>query len=231
MAADLHFSLPMLQNPVAGFYKDKLGPSDSAHSTKIKTGREPNKFKGESFLSTLRTASRNFHQTAEAANINRTKRWESKADEPLNKKDETPERTAEPHEELPACDLTQENGKAAESDQAPETRKYMDFIKLLEEMGFYRPDGGSDREILADSESAEGKDLAVLKELMGKLKHTEGVSSSELQAAFERLQQFIAGTLAGNTRTENTGTGQSGDLSPESARIFQWLAAFFILLI
>lgn len=227
MATDLLFSLPMPQNPVSGFYKDKLGPSDSAHLSKIKTAREPNNFEGESFLSTLRSVLRNLHRTQKTANINGTKRWGNKAAAPENKKNETPERTAELNEELSASGFTQENSRAAEFDQAPETQEYVDFIKMLEEMGFYHSDDGSDSETLEDSNSAEGKDLAVLKLLMAKLKQNEQVPSDELKAAFEHLRQFIAGTLAGNTPTGDTDTGQSVDLAQESARIFHWLEGFF----
>jgi flagellar hook-length control protein FliK len=223
MANGLSFSPPVPQNPVSGIYKDKIGPSDSAQSTKIKTTRGPNKVEGESFLSTLRSVSQNFHRNQKLPNINRAKRSETKAPAPEDKMDETSEPAVASNEEMPASALEQENTKAAESDQAPAILNFMDFIKVLEEMGFYRSDGGSDGKNLVDSDSTEGKDLAVLKLLLARLKQNQPLSSADLKAAFERLRQFIAGALEGNTPTGNTGNGQSVDSAQESARIFKWL--------
>jgi flagellar hook-length control protein FliK len=223
MATDLLFSPSVPQNPVSGIYKDKIGASDSVHSTKIKTARESNKVEGESFLSTLRSVSKNFHRNQKLPNINRAKHSETKAPSPEDKMDETSEPAAALNEEMPASGLEPKNSKTADSDQAPAIRDFINFIKILEEMGFYRSDGGADGENLADSDSAGGMDLAGLKLLMARLKQNEPVSSADLQAAFERLRQFIAGALGGNTATENAGNGQSVDLAQESARIFQWL--------
>ncbi len=223
MATDLFFSPPVPQNPVSGIYKNKIGPSDSVHSTKIKSTRERNKAEGESFFAALRSVSQNSHRTKKLPNINRAKCSESKAPAPEDKMDETSEPTAALSEDMSTSALPQEESRAAESDQAPAILNFMDFIKVLEQMGFYRSDGGSDRENLVDLNSAKAKDLAVLNSLMARLKQNELVSSAELEAAFERLRQFIAAVLEGNTPAGDAGNDQPVDLSQDSARIFQWL--------
>ena len=223
MATDVFFSRPAPQNPVSGIYKTKIGPSDSAHATKIKTTGGPNKVEGESFLSTLRSVSRNSHRTKKLPNIKSAKRSETKAPAARDKMHDTSVPTAAPNEDMSASALPQENSKAVESDQVPAILNFMDFIRILEQMGFYRSDGGSDRESLVDSNSANGKYLAVLKSLMVRLKQNELVSSAELEAAFDRLRQFVAGALEGNTPLGNSGNGQFVDPAQETARIFQWL--------
>jgi len=226
MATDLFFSQPVPQNPTAGIYNDKIRPSDSAHSAKIKTTGKPMKAEGESFLTTLKKAAQNAGPTEKLHNTSGANRSKTKASVLKDKTDETPDPVAAPNEEKADPAQTQENGEVAASDQLPSIRNFMDVIKALEDMGFHHLDGGSDRQNRVNADPTDGKDLASLKMLMARLQQNGRVSSSELKAAFERLQQFIAAALEGNSPAPvdgNTGSGQAMNQVPDSARIFQWI--------
>ena len=79
MATDLFFSQPVPQNPTAGIHNDKIRPSDSVHSAKIKTTGEQIKAESESFLTALKKAAHNADPTEKLRNTDGAHRSKTKA--------------------------------------------------------------------------------------------------------------------------------------------------------
>ncbi|UCD77009.1 MAG: flagellar hook-length control protein FliK [Desulfobacterales bacterium] len=140
--------------------------------------------------------------------------------------DETLNPTAVQNEGELELALLQENTASAESDQLLSIRGFMNFIKALEEMGYHLSVEGSDGPNPVAAESTGSKDVAALKILMARPQQNELVSSNELEVAFKRLEQFIAGILKGTTQAAvggNTAIGQALNQVPNSALILQWI--------
>jgi len=226
MATDLFFTPPAPRSSAAGIYSEKTSPSDSAASAMSKTGREPHKAGGESFLTTLNKVSQKPNPTAKLNNSTRAKCANNEAPVQEDDMDDTSDSTAVEKDEKSAPALPQDTSEAAAPDQVPFIRDFMALIQALEEMGFYHSDGGSDRQNPVDADPADSKDFAALKTLLARLQQNEVVSATELKAAFERLQQFIAKALQGNFPAPvdgNSGNSPAMDQVSDSTRIFQWL--------
>jgi hypothetical protein len=228
MATDMILSPPVPVNPTPEIESGKSGPSAAASSAKARTGRASNKVEGESFLTTLKKAARDRNIAENPRPVGKAKRIASKALPSKNKMDEASDSASEQNEEPSAVAQPGKNGEAGQSDPIPIIGNLMDFFKILEEMGLRYCDGGSDGKPLMDGDLTDGENVAGLnlKMLMDRLQQGEPVPSAELEAAFERLQQFIAQAMEDNSATVvegNAGNGRSINQLPDLPRIFLWL--------
>ena len=93
-------------------------------------------------------------------------------------------------------------------------------------MGFHDAVGGSDLQNLSGVNPADGNQLADIKTLIARLQQNQFVSTADLKAGFERLQQFIANALEGKALVPVNGNPVQG-FSPSKvtdlAQITQWL--------
>ena len=223
MTNDLFFTQPVPNNPSTGIQHDMSGVSGVDPSFKIQAPRESFEGDGEKFLAMLKRVFQVRTSTKQAQVVDETQPSISAGSIRDDQIDETFDSVTS-HVDMPT-----QNKEHTEPDQLASDRKFAEFVKMLEGVGFYDAIRESDHKNQAPGNPTDGRRLTAMNTLIDRLQQTQLNSSTNLKAGLEYLSQFNGPSLEENIlRLLNRNSGHRFSLNQvtDLADFQHWLKGF-----